>query len=198
MLSVRYVAGIRSKVEEWENKLALVQNILDEWLDCQRQWIYLENIFTAEDIQKQLPSETAKFMGVDRSWKDTMSKAYKKPNVLENCNSIDVLRKFQENNKILDGVQKLLEDYLEKKRRAFPRFYFLSNDELIEILSQTRNVNAVQPYIRTCFDGMNRIKFGDAHDSKEILAMISADPEVEPELVIFSEKVMAVGVVEKW
>jgi dynein heavy chain len=75
-----------------------------------------------------------------------MLKAYKKPNVLDNCNSDEVLKKFQENNKILDKIQKMLEDYLEKKRRSFPRFYFLSNDELIEILSQTRNPHAVQPH----------------------------------------------------
>jgi len=62
MLAVRYVAGIRSKVEEWENKLALVQSILDEWLSNQQQWIYLQNIFGAEDIQKQLPGETARFL----------------------------------------------------------------------------------------------------------------------------------------
>jgi dynein heavy chain len=44
----------------------------------------------------------------------------------------------------LDEIQKSLENYLETKRRAFSRFYFLSNDEIIAIISQTGNPSAVQ------------------------------------------------------
>jgi len=83
---------------------------------------------------------------------------------------------------------------LETKRSAFPRFYFLSNDELLEILSQTRNAHAVQPHLRKCFDNIQKIEFTPEKDSKEILGMWSAESEYVP----FSESVYAVGNVEFW
>lgn len=159
MLGTRFVAEIRDVVEEWEKKLVLISDILDEWLYCQRQWMYLENIFNAEDIQKALVEETRKFFQVDKFWKETMQKTNKRPIVQECCANEDLLRKFQQFNKTLDDIQKCLENYLDSKRLAFPRFYFLSNDELLEILSQTRNPHAVQSHLRKCFDNINRIRF---------------------------------------
>jgi dynein heavy chain len=79
---------------------------------------------------------------------------------------------------------------LETKRLAFPRFYFLSNDDLLQILSQTRNPHAVQPHLRKCFDNINRIKFTEEEDSREVRAMVSAEPENMPEEVAFNENVI--------
>ncbi|CAE7735644.1 DNAH6, partial [Symbiodinium sp. CCMP2456] len=74
MMGSRFVRGIRDRVETWETKIRLASDTIDEWLQVQRGWMYLESIFSAEDIQKQLPTESAKFKGVDKFWKDTLKK----------------------------------------------------------------------------------------------------------------------------
>ena len=61
---------------------------------------------------------------------------------------------------------------MTSKRDKFPRFFFLTNDELIQILSQTRNAQAVQPFLNKCFDSIKRITFTEEKNSKEILGMM--------------------------
>ncbi|KAJ9522809.1 hypothetical protein QJQ45_019797 [Haematococcus lacustris] len=150
----RFVAGIRHEVEKTERQLRLFSDTLDEWLECQKQWLYLETIFSAADIQRQLPSEAKAFSQVDRQFKDIMRRTKDRPNAMLAATVVGMLDVFRKCNNTLEHVQKNLEDYLETKRVSFPRFYFLSNDELLEILSQTRNARAVQPHLQKCFDGI--------------------------------------------
>jgi hypothetical protein len=62
--SSRYVGGVRGEVNKLENSLKLFSNTLDEWLECQKNWMYLESIFSAPDIQRQLPKESKDFFVV--------------------------------------------------------------------------------------------------------------------------------------
>ena len=206
MLGSRYIAGVRDDVEAWARKLSMLSDTLDEWVSVQGSWMYLENIFSADDIQRQLPAEAQKFAMVDKKWREIMAATAAAPAAL---NAVDgfgaassgpgntegsLLRTFQHANVLLDEIQKSLEDYLETKRAGFARFYFLSNDELLQILSQTREPQAVQPHLEKCFDAMKRLEFGkDAH-AADMYAMVSPDGE----RVQFSTQVAALGPVEDW
>lgn len=66
----------------------------------------------------------------------------------------------------LEELQKALDIYLEAKRQVFPRFYFLSNDDLLEILGQSRNPSAMQPHLKKCFDNIKSLRIGKARDLK--------------------------------
>ena len=102
-----------------------------------------QNIFIGEDIRKQLPQESADFDGVNAIWKKTMTRLNQDPNALRGTHEEGILDRLNKMNTKLEEIQKSLDMYLEVKRQIFPRFYFLSNDDLLEILGQSRNPEAV-------------------------------------------------------
>lgn len=68
-----------------------------------------------------------------------MEQFSKEPGLWENIENDRLKNEFNMHNKTLDEIQKKLSDYLESKRRDFPRFFFLSDEELLEILADTKD-----------------------------------------------------------
>ena len=93
----------------------------------------------------------------------------------------------------LDSIQRALEDYLDRKRFSFPRFYFLSNEEMFDMLSNLRDINAVQPLLKKCFAGLYKLIFG-GKQGFHIVSMQSW----EGETVDLSAGLRARGPVEEW
>ena len=164
-------------IDHWNNSLQIVSEVIDEWIALQRNWLYLQPIFDSADINKQLPQEGKRFATVDKYWRTTMSVAVKGVLCIKFCDDARLLERFREGNKLLEAVQKGLAEYLETKRAGFSRFYFLSNDELLEILSETKDPLRVQPHLRKCFEGIKTVDF---QEDLTITGMTSPEKENLP------------------
>ncbi|XP_074657783.1 dynein axonemal heavy chain 2-like [Tubulanus polymorphus] len=196
MKASRFVKAFESDVDRWERTLSHILEAVEMILTVQRQWMYLENIFLGEDIRKQLPRESAEFDDVNTKWKEIMTRVNKDRNALRGTHHAGLLDTLNDMNVKLEEIQKSLDMYLETKRQIFPRFYFLSNDDLLEILGQSKNPEAVQPHLKKCFDNIKSLKMSKAGISQkyEAAGMFSADGEY----VEYSHPVMLDGPVEAW
>ena len=123
-----------------------------------------------------------------------MAATAERPNVLSATAPEGLLDSFQEANRLLELIQKGLNDYLEAKRLSFARLFFLSNDELLQILSETKDPLRVQPHLKKCFEGISQLTFTPQ------LVIVGME-SVEGEKVKFSTSLNpaeANGMVEKW
>ena len=194
--SNKFVRAFAKRVKKWEKDLSMISDVIDIWLIVQRKWMYLESIFNgSEDIRQQLNEEAKKFDRINNNYKKKiMENVFKKSNVYANCVTADGGSRLTELRNIsteLDKCQKSLTNYLESKRNSFPRFYFISSDDLLLILGSS-DPSTIQPHLLKLFDNCKELIF---QKSGKIVAGMTSD---EGESFEFEVPQKPEGAVEDW
>ncbi|CAG9772859.1 unnamed protein product [Ceutorhynchus assimilis] len=199
MKSTRFVEPFTKVVDYWERTLSYVMETLEIALQVQRQWLYLENIFFGEDIRRQLPKESEDFDLMTDDWRNISTRLYFSKTALKATHykpAPYLFHKLNRMNDKLDMVQRALEKYLETKRHIFPRFYFISNDDMLEILGNSKKPELVQQHLKKLFDNLTKIKIqrNQAINKQECVGMFSDDGEY----VEFVRPFILEGATENW
>ncbi|KAG2426397.1 hypothetical protein HYH02_014824 [Chlamydomonas schloesseri] len=167
-----YYNMFKDEVSSWENKLSFLQEGLALLNQIQRKWVYLEPIFG----RGALPSQQQRFRNVDEEFRRTMASLESTKKVVTFADIPGIRDKLPQMAQQLDVCQRALADFLEEKRSQFPRFYFLGDDDLLEILGQARNPAVIQSHLKKLFAGIQKVKF--SQDQSTIQAMQSMEGEV--------------------
>ncbi len=148
----------------------------DVWIDVQRQWVYLEGIFSGSaDIKHLLPVESSRFQNINTEFLTVMKKVNKSAFVLDVLNIPGIQKTLERLADLLTKIQKALGEYLETERSSFPRFYFVGDEDLLEIIGNSKDARRVMKHLKKMFAGISTLQLDE--DETEILGFVSREGE---------------------
>lgn len=189
----QYAAQHADRLERAEKELFFLQSNFESWLEIQRGWMYLEPIYSQEEVTRDLPDQKRVFEDFCYVFKRIMNvqlSSERVNTVADFCRTdgfVSNVRRMKDDIRFLD---KSLSDYLDKKRSEFARLYFTSNDELIQLMGNLKNVAYLQVFLGKLFEGIGGLVFeGDN---------IKAFKSKSGELVEFIKKISTSVPPEMW
>ncbi|XP_015596133.2 dynein beta chain, ciliary [Cephus cinctus] len=180
LITSKFIAHFLEEVSAWQKKLSIADQVTTVWFEVQRTWMHLESIFmSSEDIRRQLPVDSERFDRIDGEFKKMMEDMAKTPNVIQATNREGLGAALDQLQKELVLCEKALAEYLETKRLAFPRFYFVSSSDLLDVLSNGNQPEVVAKHLIKLFDSMAKLKFANVEDNapRRVLGMHAKDGE---------------------
>ncbi|XP_067132954.1 dynein axonemal heavy chain 2-like [Centruroides vittatus] len=187
-----YAKPFKQEIHILECSLSLMKEMLEKILEVQKKCNQLQNIFVNGELRCLMPKEAIDFEELNHHWQTVTKKLYKSENALQITNYPDFLNFLIEMITKFESLENNLNIFLESKRNVFPRFYFVSNSDLFEMLSDPKNEEILQLYIKKCFHTIKKLKFQKTlgSSSSEALGLFGFDEEYVSfhQTVHFTEK----------
>ena len=175
-----YVDTVLAEAEKQSKLFNNLQELLEEWRIHQNNWLFLEPLFN-NSYFKAFPKELKAFNIADNNWRKVMklAKEFSAKKWAEQENALQTLKN---NSVVYANLKKLIPDFLRKKRDVFHRFYMVSDQELITMLSKCKDFKSIEPHIHRVFQGIDKFEYNstDKDSQSQPTGLVNFDGETLP------------------
>ncbi|XP_076457719.1 uncharacterized protein LOC143291635 isoform X3 [Babylonia areolata] len=186
------------EVLKWQKKLQTIEAVLTTWLEAQEKWVELEEVYTGADVRAALSHDANRFAMVNKDFRLLMRATERNPNVLQCCSRKNILKILQHMTYSLETCRKSLLNHLERRRQIFPRFYFLSMEDVLHIVCNGYDLNQVNLYISKLFEHLGSLVFEEVEDNDKYGFIITGVDSALGERLHFQQPVACEGQIETW
>jgi len=200
MLANRYVAQFQTECDGWRASLNNIADGFGMFTEIQRTWSYLEPLFIgSEEVKKELPQDAATFAAVDIIIREMLRSTFKIKNMKESSDVPGLIKKLEGAMEQLNVCKKALKDFLEGRQRQFPRYFFIAEADLLDILSngsEPRKILHHTPKVYLCAKTFTLDKEDDPKSGRPIATQLVAG--VGKEVTNLEPPVVLEGKVEQY
>nr|KAG5694043.1 hypothetical protein BaRGS_025622 [Batillaria attramentaria] len=186
------------EVLKWQKKLQTIEAVMTTWLEVQDKWVELEEVYTGADVKTALHHDANRFAMVNKDFRLLMRATERNPNVLQCCSRKNILKILEHMNNSLELCRRSLLNHLERRRQIFPRFYFLSMEDVLHIVCNGYDLNQVNLYISKLFEHLGSLVFEEVDENEKCSFIITGVDSALGERLHFQQPVACEGQIETW
>lgn len=196
------IGRVQERAKKWKATLVIVEDAVNLVRDVQTLWSRLGPFLNdCKDIMIDFPETCERFSELDKHVKNCVSQMGADGGVVMALTRDGIVERLTEILCSLEKGQRDLRLFLDKKRRIFPRFYFLCEDALLAILASgsTPRSEVIAHYVPDLFPATANFRLED--DGLEIQSRpfaVGFSSVLGDERVAFDRTVQLVGNVESY
>lgn len=165
---LRFFGTFETEVSTWQRVLSVVSEVTQSLREVQRSWTFLENLFVfSEEVRRELPEVAERFEGINVEAKEVLKRGSEDSIIRSFCCVPGISASLEALQKELSICEKALNDFMESKRKRFPRFYFVSSNDLLDVLSHGNDPAAVMIHIPKVFQAIQTFLLREAEDKTQ-------------------------------
>lgn len=157
-----------SSLIQWGDEIRTFQDILGQWISIQTDWAKLSVIFGLHNVQESVSNATFEFRAMNRKWKAMMNAARSASSLAVCLTEVISPAFLSSSREVFDKLWRQLGNYLHVKRQHFPRFYFVSDGDLLHLIACSRDHVKLSECVSKCFRQI------------QSLQIVMAKPEWQP------------------